>query len=137
MRITTTHDFSSQDISDIFVGAIECNDMTRQWCNGIYRVDNPERELPNKGLVWYGQKEFFENPEWLVKIVYDDPNGEEGNASAALLVGEEEFRKGLQIVADKYESHFHDLISDDGGNADAYTYDAVLQCTVLGDIIYG
>jgi hypothetical protein len=137
MRITTTHDFSSQDISDIFVGAIEGNDMTRAWCNGIYRVDNPERGLPIKGLVWYGQKEFFENPEWLVKIVYDDPNGEEGNASAALLVGEEEFRVGLQAMADRYESHFHDLIADGGVSADAITYDVVLQFVVLGDVIYG
>ena len=135
MRITTTHDFSSQDISDIFVGAIEGNDMTRQWCNGIYRVDNPERELPKKGFVWYGQKEFFENPEWLVKIVYDDPNGEEVNASAAKLVGEEEFQKGLQLLSEsKYDCHLRDLITE---NADAITYDVVLQFVVLGDVIYG
>jgi len=133
-----TRDFSSQEISDIFVGAIEGNDMTRAWCNGIYRRDLPERELPDNGLVWYGQKEFFENPEWLVKVVYDDPNGEEGNASAAKLIGEEEFQKGLQLMADTYPtSHFNDLVSDDGGNADAITYDIVLQLVVLGEVIYG
>lgn len=118
----------------MFVGAIEGNDMTRAWCNGIYRVDNPERELPVKGLVWYGQKEFFENPEWLVKIVYDDPEGEEGNASAALLVGEEEFREGLQRMADQYTTDFNDLVQE---NADACTYDILFQLVVLKSVIYG
>jgi hypothetical protein len=69
-----------------------------------------------------------------VKIIYDDPNSEEGSASAALLVGEEEFQKGLQLLADTKPWHFRKLLEED---ADAITYDVVLQYVALGDIVYG
>lgn len=137
MIVTTTHAFTSQDIADMFVGMIEGNDMTRAWCNGIYPC-NPIDNLPEKNHVWYDQKQYFENPLWVVKVHYDDPNGEEGNGEAAQLIDETAFRAGLQKMADTYStSHFHDLIEDDGCGADAITYDVLLQLIIFGDVIYG
>ena len=43
-------------------------------------------------------------------------------------------KKGLQVMADKYPSHFADLLAE---NDDACTGDVFLQCCVFGDAIYG
>lgn len=137
MRIVTEHNFSSQDIADMFVGMIECNDMTTQWCRGIYPVNNADESLPDKKLVWYAQKEYFANPEWVVKVHFDKTGEEEGNGLDAELVDEATFRQGLQTMAYDHPTHFNDLVSDDGGNADAITYDVLLQLIVLGEVVYG
>ena len=42
--------------------------------------------------------------------------------------------KGSQIMANKYTWHFDNFIND---NADAETGDVFLQCSVLGDIVFG
>lgn len=42
--------------------------------------------------------------------------------------------RGLQVMAEKYPRHFGNLISD---NDDAETGDVLLQCSVLGEIVYG
>lgn len=43
-------------------------------------------------------------------------------------------RQGLTVMADKYPKHLHDIITERG---DAYTGDALIQCAVFGEIIYG
>lgn len=43
-------------------------------------------------------------------------------------------RKGLTIVKDKHPGHWRDLAED---NADLWTYDAVLQCAVFGELVFG
>ncbi len=40
----------------------------------------------------------------------------------------------LRILATKYPDHFKDIMLEQG---DAYTGDAVLQCAVFGDLVYG
>lgn len=48
--------------------------------------------------------------------------------------GNAKYKKAFEIFAQKYESHFADLIS---GNTDANTGDVFLQCLVFGEVIYG
>lgn len=43
-------------------------------------------------------------------------------------------KKGLQVMANKFPSHFADLLAE---NDDACTGDVFLQCCVFGDTIYG
>jgi hypothetical protein len=43
-------------------------------------------------------------------------------------------RKGLQIMAEKFPSHWGDFIAE---NDDAITGDVFLQCVCFGDVIYG
>ena len=63
-----------------------------------------------------------------IKVV-DNEEGEEGG-----LLNKESMVKGLQIMADKYPWHFQNFIKDE---ADAETGDVFLQCSVLGDIVFG
>ena len=41
---------------------------------------------------------------------------------------------GLRIMADKYPKHFADIVNE---NDDAETGDVLLQCALLGEIVYG
>lgn len=50
------------------------------------------------------------------------------------ILNKESMQKGLQIMADKYPEHFKNIIED---NEDAETGDVFLQCSVLGDIVFG
>jgi hypothetical protein len=66
------------------------------------------------------------------------------NPGGALLISDEDnkdfrldlnaIQRGLGILASKYPHHFADIIA---GNADADTGDALVQCCLFGDIIYG
>ncbi len=42
-------------------------------------------------------------------------------------------QRGLQVMRDKYEWHFHDILK---GNDDAETGDVFVQCCIFGDIIF-
>jgi len=42
--------------------------------------------------------------------------------------------KGLAVLAAKYPHHFCDILKQDG---DATTGDALVQCALFGDIVYG
>ena len=42
--------------------------------------------------------------------------------------------KGVQIMAEKYPQHFHNLVNE---NDDAETADVFLQCAIFGELIYG
>lgn len=41
---------------------------------------------------------------------------------------------GLAILAVKYPHHFRDLVADKG---DMFTGDALIQCALFGDLVYG
>ncbi len=43
-------------------------------------------------------------------------------------------KKGLTIMASKYPRHFKSILED---NTDAETADVLLQCALLGEIVYG
>ena len=46
----------------------------------------------------------------------------------------ENMESGLQVMAEKYNWHYANLIND---NADAETADVFLQCSLFGEIVYG
>jgi hypothetical protein len=46
----------------------------------------------------------------------------------------EDLKKGLTIMAEKYDWHFNNFIND---NDDAETGDVFFQCAVMGDIVFG
>lgn len=46
----------------------------------------------------------------------------------------EAIQRGLAVLAEKYPHHLLDLLEETG---DAYTGDALLQCSLFGDIVYG
>lgn len=46
----------------------------------------------------------------------------------------DKLKKGLTVLAEKYPWHFQDIIRESG---DATTGDVLVQCALLGDIVYG
>ena len=46
----------------------------------------------------------------------------------------DDLKRGLQVMAEKYPKHFSDILNE---NSDSITADALIQCSVFGDIIYG
>jgi hypothetical protein len=62
----------------------------------------------------------------MIKDIEDDDNG-------IMLLNQETLQKGLQILAEKYPDHFANITKE---NSDAETADCLVQCSLLGDIIY-
>lgn len=137
MIIKTEHSFEPKDISDAFCGFMEGNDMSTAWCHEINLIYTEGQKPDGSDLVWYGHPEIFRG-KWTVQVRYDDPEeDDEGDGTGLKAITEEDFRIGLQFMADNHGTHFYDLTSDDSGNADAITYDVLLQCIVLGEVVYG
>lgn len=63
--------------------------------------------------------------------VYDH-EAEEKPVKHSLTLGK--VKKGLQILAKKYPHHWAAILEE---NTDMYTADAIVQCALFGDIIYG
>lgn len=61
-----------------------------------------------------------------------EPSTDNGIISKKL--NEENLLIGLKVMAQKYPYHFSNFISE---NADGITADVFLQCSVLGDVVYG
>jgi hypothetical protein len=101
---------------------------------------------------WYTIEEFVDPTLWQFN---SEPKREKGhwaqdypfNPGGALLISDmtdsahgvmrldtEAIQKGLAILAEKYPWHLASILAE---NADADTGDALLQCSLFGDVIYG
>jgi hypothetical protein len=104
---------------------------------------------------WYWIDEFVEPSAWLFE---SEPKPEKGthyaqdyalNPGGALIISDqgdddedqeakrldtEAIQRGLIILAEKYPHHFANILSE---NYDAYTGDALLQCSLFGELVYG
>ena len=65
---------------------------------------------------------------WLTLEEKEEDNPKERRLDRAAI------QRGLQIMSEKCPQHFADMMSESG---DATTGDVLLQCCVLGDIVYG
>ena len=63
-------------------------------------------------------------------VILKDHYGDEED----LKIDKEALERGLQIMANKYQWHFMNILND---NADAETGDVLVQCATMGDIVYG
>lgn len=68
-----------------------------------------------------------------LKIIVDDPDNE-GVDTRTVIIGPEQIKKGLQLMAEKAPYHFNNFIEE---NDDAETADVFGQFVVYGDLIYG
>lgn len=64
----------------------------------------------------------------------DHSDGDEVNGKTRWTLDLPACQRGLQLMAEKYPSHFGDFIAE---NDDAITADVFLQCCLFGEIIYG
>jgi hypothetical protein len=127
MQIQTTIDISSQRISDLIVGAFEGG--STYWCQSVFNERGPEVQ----GTIYYANPSYFEG-DFQMRVLFDDPDDEEGNGNGDKLIGPDELGKGLALFAAKYPVHFADFICE---NDDANTSDVFWQLVVLGEVVYG
>lgn len=131
MDIEVTVKVSTQRISDMFVGMIEGNFMTRSWVQGIGVSDEQDEKFPN---WWYATPEFFEQPDYKIEITYADGKKREGIFNRKMIITPKKVKAGLQLMAKKFPRHFSDMIEEKDDNI---TQDVLLQCIVLKDIVFG
>lgn len=67
-------------------------------------------------------------------LMIDDSRADEPTLKKPTKVYSWQIKQGLRIMATEYPNHFGDLLSD---NADQNTGDVMLQCIVLGEVLYG
>lgn len=119
--ITTKIDLTEERIKDLLCCALEGG--SNYWYN-IKKYINP-----NKVKVEYRHIDlpFIDGCGLEIEDI-------EGDEPIPNILNKESMQKGLQIMADKYPEHFKNIIED---NEDAETGDVFLQCSVLGDIVFG
>ena len=73
---------------------------------------------------WHGELPFRAGRA----VYFKDSEGDEHKLDLPAI------RRGLNIMAEKYPCHMNDLVSE---NYDHDTADVLLQCCVLGEVVYG
>lgn len=125
VEITFKKTVKDEDLHDLLCCALEGG--SGYWAK-IVEYGNPDNikcEFKHLDLP------FSENGYLMISEIDDEGEVDEVDPHK---LNKEAMYKGLQIMADKYPWHFANLIED---NMDAETGDVFLQCSVLGDIVYG
>lgn len=118
---------SAEKIANAIIGAFEGG--STYWVQSGIHAGGPTLDSP-----YYAAPEFYLAPDMAIAFRYDDPNKDEGNGKGRKTITRADLQSGLDIMAQKYGSHFADLVNE---NDDASTHDVFLQCVILGDVIYG
>ena len=103
-------------IHGVLVSGIE-GDMTRQWAY----IDVGKHE---PGWANYFTATFEDHA---------DGQNERGKGKKYKL-SKSKILEGLTIIREKYPRHFADILNE---NSDSITGDVLIQCSVLGDVVYG
>jgi hypothetical protein len=122
-------EITGRRIADMMIGAIEGNHMTRSWCGGVY-LKKPLKGEDHAG-IWYDDEKLFEPLSGLVMQVIEYTD--DGTTKKHRLTTKD-IQAGLKIMAEKYASHFGDMLAE---NDDNITQDVFLQCITLKDVVYG
>lgn len=118
-----------EKIANAIIGAIEGG--STYWMQD-FLMEETGAPLP-EGSIWYAEPRFYQYG-FKIKANYDDPDLGEGNAKGSRVLTMTDFEKGIQIMAEKYPRHFSDLMNE---TDDAITHDVLMQCIVLGELVYG
>lgn len=128
-HFTVTQTLTNQQISDVLCSALEGG--ANYWYRLAECLTPTTWEFesePNSENGHYAQ-DYPLNPGGALLIV-DEQDDDDG----VLTLDWDAIQKGLAILAEKYPRHLADILAE---NADADTGDALLQCCLLGDVIYG
>lgn len=123
----TTISLSAEKISDQVVTAVEGG--IAYWSTGFYLVQPSRADLTEK--PWYADPKLYEG-DFKIRVVQEEEH--KAGAGRDVFLTPDSVRTGLKVMAEKYGSHFADMVQENG---DATTADVFLQCCVFGDLIYG
>jgi hypothetical protein len=88
---------------------------------------------PTNDDPWYAQACHW-HQGYLIEVEFDDPDHDEGSFDGRKELKYGDMARGLRLLAEKNPRQFANIITEDG---DADTADALMQCIVLGDLVYG
>lgn len=114
---------SDEQLKNLLCSALEGG--SNYWIGKVKYVYGPGFEKRDMG-VRYLELPFHEGSGIEITDDFDDHETK--------LLTRDALRKGLNVVFEKYDHHFKNIISEQD---DAETGDVVLQCALFGDIIYG
>jgi hypothetical protein len=127
---TVTHTLTPELLSGVLCSALEGGSNYWYW---IERVIEPTRwefdsePKRGEGLHWEHDYPLNTGGALLISDQEDREHGTMRLDAAAI-------QKGLAVLAEKYPWHLAAMLAD---NADAETGDALLQCSLFGEMIYG
>lgn len=121
MRVPMMHSISGDRLNSMLVSAFEGG--SNYWAKSIEIVTPP-----TKPCKFGSDIPFFGGALKVIPFEYDV------DADKIKLVTMDTLREGLAILSEKYPHHAADIVND---NPDAGTGDALLQCAIFGDLIYG
>jgi hypothetical protein len=138
-NITTTVPVSKDAVQGLLVGVFEYGYSS--WLRKIIRHNFAPgltyQDFQEDGKM---QGEDYFHPSQIIPVtdgcssiwLVDDPDSDTEGAKQ-VVVDPDTLRKALQVMAEKYPRHFHDLMEE---NDDAGTADAFGQCVAYGEIIF-
>ena len=132
-EVTAKFEFSDQQISDLLCTAFEGG--SNYW----YMI---EEKIPPKATFDEMTGQMVKSPDCVFvqdypidggALVISEMSGYKHGGKTKWTLDRAALEKGLQVMADKFPSTFHDLVNE---NADADTGDCFLQCCLFGDLIF-
>jgi hypothetical protein len=127
-----THTIKKSDIFSLIVSALEGGSNYWYMLEGKITPTRWDfQDDPSNKTHYAG--EYALNPGGAL-IISNDYARDEGEKKVVKRLNLKTIKQGLQLMAEKYPSHFSDILSE---NADASTGDVFLQLCLFGELIYG
>lgn len=131
MKFMIKHELTAEQISDVLCSAFEGGSnywyhIDEQIKPSEWQFDSDPQRSPH--LHWLHDYPLNPNGALLISDTTED------NEHGVMTLDGEAIQRGLDVLAEKYHHHVTDIVQE---NADADTGDALLQCCLFGDIIYG
>ena len=138
---------NNETLHHLLVGAFEGG--INYWANSwsINKSHN-SYEIPNHIKNKYKDFVFFNhdgsaNPSYAyLPLITDDKfgmefidrDGDMGQEGKRFFLNKKAIKKGYQVLKEKYPAHAEDIKEE---NWDANTSDALIQCSLFGELVYG
>lgn len=123
--------FKLEIVADVLCSALDSGyGYSYYWCTLKKRIQPSEWLFQSEPLPTddgHYRQDYPLNPGGALVLIDDESEKE-------LVLDREAIVRGLGVMAEKYPRHFADIIKEEG---DAETGDVLLQCCLLGEIVYG
>jgi hypothetical protein len=122
-------DIPPKRIADLMITAIEGG--IAYWCSGVYLRGAWQTNAAELESPWYSDAKLYAGQFTIEIVEHEEHKPGAGNKHRR---NQDDFAKGLALMATRYGRHFGDFMAE---NEDATTADVFLQCVALNDVVYG
>lgn len=129
VQVTVPVEVGMDMIENLLVSAFEGG-----YSPWILEIATPTQYNREASIIFYGDPGFYK-ANWEIRLRVEDPEGSEYDPKGIRkTINLEAVKRGLITLATKYPHHWANIMAD---NTDALTGDALVQCCVFDEIIYG